>query len=357
MISRDQLHELSNRLAIDESTVVKEYLQVVFLSIFFGESESQAVYFKGGTAIRLLLKSGRFSEDLDFTTTLSPRRLDVTVAETVKKMSRLVPDLSVKKTVEADKSYTAILYYQPMGVKYPMTIHLDFSYREKPETSADDVLETDLPVAPQPVIRHLDWPEILAEKIRAFLYRRKGRDVYDLWFMLSKGVELDWKMVNRKTKLYGFRAIFADVLKKIHEFDDKKIRDDLSKFLPARDRGLVAELKALAIKQLLARQSFTITASENIDYSQVPERLLSGKKKFIKLAERAKTKITKIKIIDENSLRVEMVSETKVKAVAEIRARNRNGAREIKAIANLANTFRGLSYDEFINREIRSDLS
>lgn len=73
MISRDQINELSKRWAIDEYTVIKEYLQVVFLSILYSSNESQKIYFKGGTAIRLLLKSGRFSEDLDLPPNLLPK--------------------------------------------------------------------------------------------------------------------------------------------------------------------------------------------------------------------------------------------------------------------------------------------
>jgi predicted nucleotidyltransferase component of viral defense system len=150
MISRDQINELSKRFAIDEYTVIKEYLQVVFLSILYSTNESQKIYFKGGTAIRLLMKSGRFSEDLDFTAELTTKELDRVTAETVKKMSLVVPDISIKRTQETDISYTAILSYLPEGSKYPLTIHLDFSLREKPETSKEDVLETDFPVAPQP---------------------------------------------------------------------------------------------------------------------------------------------------------------------------------------------------------------
>lgn len=354
MISRDQINELSKRFAIDEYTVIKEYLQVVFLSILYSTNESQKIYFKGGTAIRLLMKSGRFSEDLDFTAELTTKELDRVTAETVKKMSLVVPDISIKRTQETDISYTAILSYLPEGSKYPLTIHLDFSLREKPETSKEDVLETDFPVAPQPVIRHMGWTEVLSEKIRAFLYRQKGRDVYDLWFMLSKGVELDWDMINRKTKFYDMETSFEDVLKRVNEFEDKKIKEDLGKFLPAHDRGLVVQLKSMAVKQLMARQSFAIATSENIDYTKVPGHSFSGTDKFLEPEDMKTTKITEIKRQDENSIAVKMTATSGIEATAYIRARSRNGVRELDVIANKANTFKGLSYDEFINQKINN---
>ena len=45
--------------------------------------------------------------------------------------------------------------------------------------------------------------EILAEKIRAILSRKKARDVYDLWFLLSKGVEADEALIEEKFKYYN----------------------------------------------------------------------------------------------------------------------------------------------------------
>jgi predicted nucleotidyltransferase component of viral defense system len=228
MISKDQIQEFSKRLAIDEFTIIREYIQIVFLSILYSTKESQKIYFKGGTAIRLLLKSGRFSEDLDFTAELTTKEIDEVVNETIKKVSLTVPGVRLKKTDEGKASYTGILSYQPEGMKHPLNIHLDFSLREKPETSKQTVLETDFPVAPQPVVRHMDWQEILAEKIRAFLVRSKGRDVYDLWFMLGKGVELDWNMINRKAKMYSIETSLQDIMNRIGEFDEKKLKNDLS---------------------------------------------------------------------------------------------------------------------------------
>src|SRR4030042_1636717 len=46
-------------------------------------------------------------------------------------------------------------------------------------------------------------PEILAEKIRAVLTRTKARDVYDIWFLLSKGIEFDGSLARKKMEYYG----------------------------------------------------------------------------------------------------------------------------------------------------------
>ena len=40
--------------------------------------------------------------------------------------------------------------------------------------------------------------ELLAEKTAAALTRGKGRDLYDVWFLLSAGITLDRKLLARK---------------------------------------------------------------------------------------------------------------------------------------------------------------
>lgn len=351
MLSKDHIQEISKRLAIDEFTIIREYIQIVFLSILYSTKESQKIYFKGGTAIRFLLKSARFSEDLDFTAELATKELDEAVSETIKKVSLTVPGVRLKKTDEGRASYTGILSYQPEGMKYPLNIHLDFSLREKLETSTQTVLETDFPVAPQPVVRHMDWQEVLAEKIRAFLVRAKGRDVYDLWFMLGKGVELDWDMINRKVKMHRITTSLQDILNRIGEFDEKKLKNDLGRFLPAHDRGLVVQLKNMTMRQLMSRQGFTIAASENIDYTKVPGHSFSGTEKFLEPGDLKTTKITAIKRQDENSIAIKMISVSGIEATAYIRARTKNGVRELENIEINAESLKGQSYNDLINRQ------
>lgn len=352
MISKDQINEFSKRLAIDEFTIIREYIQVVFLGAFYGAPKSAKVYFKGGTAIRLLLKSGRFSEDLDFTSELTAKELEPLVVDTVKKVSLIVPNITLKRTEENKWSYTGILSYQPEGMKHPLNIHLDFSLREKPETSKETVLETDFPVAPQPVVRHMDWQEVLAEKIRAFLYRLKGRDVYDLWFMLQKGVELDWDMINRKTALYEMKTSLQDLMDRIGKFEDKQLKNDLAKFLPAHDRNFVEHLKGLTMNQLISRQGFVIRNSENITYSTMPGGSFSGTDKLI--YDLKKTKIAEIKRQDENSLVVKFVNEDDNERNGYIRARTKNGVRELEVIELNASSFKDKSYDDLINHEFKA---
>ena len=61
MITKEQIQELAKKFSIDWYSIMREYLQIVFLASLYESKSSQDVYFKGGTAIRLLLNSFRFS--------------------------------------------------------------------------------------------------------------------------------------------------------------------------------------------------------------------------------------------------------------------------------------------------------
>jgi hypothetical protein len=45
--------------------------------------------------------------------------------------------------------------------------------------------------------------EIIAEKVRAIMSRAKARDVYDLWFLLKKGIKPDMELIGKKLAYYN----------------------------------------------------------------------------------------------------------------------------------------------------------
>ena len=249
MISKGQIKELSQKLRIDEFSIIREYLQIIFLSTVYEQKESMKMYFKGGTALRLLFNSFRFSEDLDFTCLLPLDETKKLLAKSIKKMSLFVPEAKLKQFRTAEQSITGFLSYKTDEIKFPLNIHLEFSLRERPITERESVLETLFPVSPYPIIKHLSWEEILAEKIRALMIRAKGRDFFDIWFILSKGIEIDWIMVHKKMAYYKKEISPEDLIAKVKRFDQEKIKRDLGKFLPITHRKITENLKEMILEK------------------------------------------------------------------------------------------------------------
>mgnify|MGYP001051211356 CR=1 FL=1 len=206
MITKEQIHNISQKTGVNENAIIREYIQVVFLKELYQRKESQNIYFKGGTAIHLLFPVPRFSMDLDFTAELPQKTLLESTQDVVKSIDSEIPDLEFKTSPkEKEKSLTGTLYWTPEESKYPLTVALEYSLRENPiQKPIKTLLRTDLPVVGSPLVLHLTWEEILAEKIRAILTRKKtkGRDFYDVYYLLYKEVPLKWELIEEKMKLF-----------------------------------------------------------------------------------------------------------------------------------------------------------
>jgi len=250
VITKEQIQELAKKFSIDWYSIMREYLQIVFLASLYESKSSQDVYFKGGTAIRLLLNSFRFSEDLDFTTRFNSEDIEKLVIKTVEKIKLTVPNISFKKLKIIHKSYSGSLQFKDEEYKSPVNIHIEFSYREKPLTQKESVLETLFPVSPYPLIIHLSWEEIFAEKIRALMTRAKGRDLFDTWYLMSKGIEIDLNLINKKMALYDRKITREDILNKVKNFNNEILESDLNKYLPTSHRKLTKQLKEILQEKL-----------------------------------------------------------------------------------------------------------
>ncbi|MCG2692048.1 nucleotidyl transferase AbiEii/AbiGii toxin family protein, partial [Microgenomates group bacterium] len=173
MINLITLKELSIKKQIDQSSVFREILQIAWLNQFYRLPAGRRVWFKGGTCLKLLYGSNRFSEDLDFNTKLTSRQIAAAVNLATDKLQMDFPGITVKPL----NSIAGVVHklYLPTKFSYqPLTIRLDFSLREKALLPEKQVISTDLPVLSVTLINHFNPREILAEKYRAILKRKKG---------------------------------------------------------------------------------------------------------------------------------------------------------------------------------------
>lgn len=238
MITKKQLEDLSKFYGIDELTVFREYLQLIFLNYLYQQKEANSIYFKGGTAIRLFFDSPRFSEDLDFSTSFNKKEIKRIVEKTEESIQREMTDLHIFSVYSGRGTERFRIKYQPKEYKYPLTVRLDFHRMEKIGKTAVLNLTTKFPIIIFPVVSCLSGDEILAEKIQALLARSKGRDFFDVWYLLEKGVFTE-KSFDRE-----------QLLKKIKQYPQNKLNRDLAQFLPKDKRSIIAVLKTRLEKQL-----------------------------------------------------------------------------------------------------------
>ncbi|PIV09723.1 hypothetical protein COY89_03650 [Candidatus Roizmanbacteria bacterium CG_4_10_14_0_8_um_filter_36_36] len=255
MITKKQAEDLAKYYQIDELTIIREYLQILFLSYLYKEKQADKIYFKGGTAIRLLFGSSRFSEDLDFSTPLSKTEIKKTIKIVEKSIQKELPGVNIFPLYTGKKGLRFRLKYQADDYKYPLVIRLDFNEVKKIGKKRLTPLVTKFPIVIFPLIIHLTDTEILAEKLCALLTRGKGRDFYDSWFLLEKSIKIDTKLLKEKLRERGKKFKREKFLKKIKTYPQKQLVRDLSQFLPRPQRRVITMLKS-SLEKSISRKLF-----------------------------------------------------------------------------------------------------
>lgn len=201
MIEKEELLRIAEFKGISPRFAELDYFQDIALLNIYREF-GRKLAFKGGTCLYKVFQLNRFSEDLDFTA-----RKGFKAKDFFQRLPYFYELLDIKSRVNAEEFRNSV------------SVLLDiqgFFFDGTPETRTRLALNisiregTRLPVQriPYKSLYHeirtfdlfvMDEKEILAEKVRAIYEREKPRDVYDIWYLLTKrGVPFDEKLANRK---------------------------------------------------------------------------------------------------------------------------------------------------------------
>lgn len=208
MLVRSQLEELARTLTNGNvGQTEKLYLQDIVLHSLYQNTANKLV-FKGGTALQKLYNLDRFSEDLDFTM-IQETNLDKVLGLAVEHLESLGAEIGRIEKTEKEGSFKTKL-----GVKGPLYTGKDLSLSfirievNKKAKAKETSLKRYTPRFPdlssfQLLI--LSQEEILAEKIRALVTRKKARDLYDIYHLLNKGIKIDKDLTQEKLDYYNLK--------------------------------------------------------------------------------------------------------------------------------------------------------
>ena len=202
MISLEQLKELARKSGLTVYQQEKDYFLKLFLYSYFKRYED--AIFKGGTCIRYLFGFDRFSEDLDFNLNISPEKFKTQTRKTIKELESIGIESYFIKEEQFEDAYTCEVGFN--GPLYRGTaqtrnkIRIDAGKRigtlKEPEWR---LIPSEYPeTREQFLVLMMNEEEMLAEKVIALMERRKGRDLYDVWFLLEKGVQFDEELFYKK---------------------------------------------------------------------------------------------------------------------------------------------------------------
>ena len=229
MLSEQQLSEIATKTQSGFINVAREYIQNLFLNYFYAQEGSGSILFKGGTALRILYKSPRFSEDLDFSTpTIHKKIIEDLLQETMIRLDQEGIQVSLKESTATTGGFLCILNTQIARHKFDISIEI--SSRKKKLSGQLVLVEN--PYIDNYTVMSLKREELISEKIEALLNRKKPRDFFDLYFMLRANL-MPEKSVLKKilpvieaTKI-DFKKELGEFLPQSHQRIIKGFRDTL----------------------------------------------------------------------------------------------------------------------------------
>lgn len=266
MRTRQNLLEIAGRYARERrapaNVIVKELLHYEILYAMVQSGLASTLVFQGGTCLRLCHGGNRYSEDLDFVTSEGFKQKAL---EDFTELLRLELSDAYGLNVDVVSKAGAIDDAVPVA-RYRTKIHVPNPDPSAPQSQLINVEVASVPAhdpvftAVSPNYAHLPAPlrsiilqaetpaEILADKVVALGARPyiKARDVWDIKFLLDRGIGADLDLVQRKLGDYGIEAAaFREKLeRRITELQDpataKKFETEMLRFV---DAAVASQLK------------------------------------------------------------------------------------------------------------------
>ena len=199
------------------------YMQRILRDIYLDPFLSEELKFKGGTAAMMFHGLPRFSTDLDFNLEHSSKQHEVFVrlSEIVRRYGNIDD--------AADKNYgpIVVLDYGPGERK----LKLEASNRLF-DNHYDRIDFGSLSI---PVLKNGD---MLSHKLCAMKERRAPRDVFDVWYFLSKGWPLNGNIIRERTgeSVSGF---LSECKSSLEEVSPASVMQEIGELLDERQKQFV----------------------------------------------------------------------------------------------------------------------
>ncbi|MEF8874674.1 MAG: nucleotidyl transferase AbiEii/AbiGii toxin family protein [Candidatus Thermoplasmatota archaeon] len=197
MLTRTQLKEFHEE-NVPLHLIELDYIQSIILKHIYLKHDS--LVFKGGTSLRKVHGLDRFSEDLDFN--IIGKNAEEILMSGIKGLEKTGIEAELAHFDDRKDVYLAKIRYKgPLHQGTELsegTLKIDISkHKIHNKTSWETILGT-YPDTGTYSVKVMDLEEILAEKFRSLVQRDTPRDLYDIWYVLKKGAELRYELLDQK---------------------------------------------------------------------------------------------------------------------------------------------------------------
>ena len=235
----------------------------ILLDIFNDPVLSKSLAFKGGTAAMFFYDLPRFSTDLDFNCLQEDRRKEILPRlQTIVERYGAVFDVAEK-------------FYGPVIVldygKGERKLKLEVSYREfDNHYEMKTIAGVQIPV--------MTAEDMFTHKLCAFSERKAGRDAYDIWYFLDRGVAANPNIIRERTLLQT-SEFFARLACETDSVSSSTLMSELGEVVDEQTKTaikttLIPQLKAnlelFSLNPLLSKQAPT---ARYASLSSIPDLL------------------------------------------------------------------------------------
>jgi len=222
-MNEKQLNDYVREFGIARDQILREEAEMEILSELAKDKLSAKLVFYGGTALRLVYGSPRFSEDIDL---LVMKKTSFAEFKTfVTGSAGKYDGWSLKDIKDKRQTMFALISIQDDKLKHSFSVKIE---AHKPAQKIK--LETELSLikspmsANEPLMLVPTLQELKRLKELALEGRKKGRDIFDLWYIAQ-----------------ALRENFV-LPKKMPEYSARDFKNELQVFLPKKYYPVIAQL-------------------------------------------------------------------------------------------------------------------
>jgi predicted nucleotidyltransferase component of viral defense system len=218
--------------------ILREYLQYKILQIIFDDpAHSKQLCFLGGTCLRIVHGNTRFSEDIDFDNVGLDEKDFEKIADTIKQqLEREGYEIEMKTVYKGAFHcyirFPSLLYQQGLTGHQEQKILIQLDTEPQHYTfTPEKVIINKFDVFSEIAVTPLNI--LLAQKFYTIINRKrsKGRDFFDVVFLLGKGAKPDYQYLKIKLNIETGKALKERVFQTCEKLDMDEMARDVSPFL------------------------------------------------------------------------------------------------------------------------------
>jgi len=211
-----------------------EKLEIEVLELLNSIKVLDYLYFGGGTMLRLCHNLNRYSTDLDFwlDTNTDSKSFFTTLIKSLSENYRLVDS--------ANKKFTLLYEIKSTSVNRSLKIEIR---KEQQNFEWERKIAFSKFANKQLLVKGLTLKQMMLNKFEALLSRKIIRDVFDIEFLLKRGVELPYE-----------KAKLQNALQVINNFKEQDYKVALGSILEEKERKFYLENRFQLLKEEISKK-------------------------------------------------------------------------------------------------------